>query len=252
VELLYLKCRDAKQRFLVAVLFDSGARAEEFHNIRLEDVNLPEGEKASVKITLKEEYSKTQGRTISLFWHHSLAAVKEYLAERQAVSLEPGDPIFEGNYAAAKKFLERLGRRVLKRRLHYHLFRHSSATYYADKMNRQQLCKRYGWKFSSNMPDVYISRSGMETEQLDEKFTQTKLEALNAKLMQMEQTDRIKDERVRHLEQADRIKDDHIRQLEESMRHFRVNLDAVSKVLNLNPEVDEVEAVLRRKLSHHT
>jgi len=37
VECLYSYCRTAAQKFLVAVLFDSGARAEEFHNIRFED-----------------------------------------------------------------------------------------------------------------------------------------------------------------------------------------------------------------------
>jgi hypothetical protein len=60
--------------------------------------------------------------------------------------------------------------------VHYHLFRHSSATYYASKLNRQQLCYRYGWKFSSYMPDVYISRSGMENKELDVKFASTELE----------------------------------------------------------------------------
>jgi hypothetical protein len=30
----------------------------------------------------------------------------------------------------------------------------------------------YGWKFSSDMPDIYISRAGMESKNLDEKFTQ--------------------------------------------------------------------------------
>ncbi len=29
-------------------------------------------------------------------------------------------------------------------------------------MNRQQLCVRYGWRFSSDMPDVYIKRSGID------------------------------------------------------------------------------------------
>jgi hypothetical protein len=52
-------------------------------------------------------------------------------------------------YDAARMLLHRLGRRVLNRSIHYHLFRHSSATYYADKMNRQQLCIRYSWAFSS-------------------------------------------------------------------------------------------------------
>jgi len=117
--------------------------------------------------------------------------------------------------------------------VHYHLFRHASATYYANKLNRQELCIRYGWKFSSPMPDVYIARSGMQTKALDEKFTQTELGAVNNKLVQMEQ--------------ASRIRDDQIRQLKESLRQLHLNLSAVSAVISLNPSVTDVAAILQRK-----
>lgn len=140
VERLYKHCRNAEQRFLIAVLFDSGARAEEFHNIRYEDLIMPEGRENFVKVALKQEYSKTLGRTISLYWKHSLEAVKEYLAQRLVAGMKPSDPVFQGNYSATRKFLQRLGRLVLERPVHYHLFRHSSATWYATKLNRQELC----------------------------------------------------------------------------------------------------------------
>jgi len=191
IEKLYKKCRNSQQRFLIAVLFDSGARAEEFHNIRFEDIYLPEGKENFIKIALKEEYSKTLGRTIALYWKHSVEAVKDYLAERIADGIKPADPVFSGNYSATKKQLQRLGKRVLGRPLRYHLFRHSSATFYATKLNRQELSYRYGWRFSSNMPDVYISRSGMESKQLDEKFTQTELGTLKDDYIKMEQASRI-------------------------------------------------------------
>ena len=166
-------CRTAQQRFALAVLFDSGARAEEFINIRYEDIQLPEGKENFVRLTLKEEYNKTKGRTISLYWRHSLTAVTDYLRERVAQRISPKDPVYNYLYPALRMFIGRLGRRVLKRRIRAHLFRHSSATYYATKMNRQELCYRYGWRFSSNMPDVYISRAGMESHELDQKFTAT-------------------------------------------------------------------------------
>jgi site-specific recombinase XerD len=202
IERLYRGCSKPEQRFLIAALFDSGARAEEFHNLRMEDVFLPEGRDNFVRLALKEEYSKTLGRTIALYWKYSLEAVQEYLRERRQQGAQPGDPVFVTKYPAAKKFLRRLGQRVLQRNLHHHLFRHSSATYYATKLNRQELCYRYGWKFSSNMPDIYISRAGMETKQLDEKFTQTELSEVKADLTQLEQAAKIKDDRIRQLEQA--------------------------------------------------
>jgi integrase len=233
IERLYKHCRDAKQRFLIAVLFDSGARAEEFHNIRFEDIYLPEGKENFIKIALKQEYSKTLGRTVALYWKLSFEAVKEYLAERVAEGIKPADPVFRQNYAASKKFLQRLGQRALKRPVHYHLFRHSSATRYASQLNRQELCYRYGWKFSSNMPDVYISRAGMETKALDEKFTQTELGTLKNEIVKMEQ--------------AARIKDDQIRQLEDSMNLLQQNMQTVAEVLKLNPSTADLEAALRRK-----
>jgi len=80
---LYKRCKMSSERFLIAVLFDTGARVEEFLNIRFEDIELPDKNENFVKITLKEEYSKTKGRTISLYWKYSLEAVSDFLKERQ-------------------------------------------------------------------------------------------------------------------------------------------------------------------------
>jgi hypothetical protein len=215
------------------VLFDSGARAEEFHNIRFEDIYLPEGKDNCVRIALKEEYSKTLGRTITLYWKFSLEAVKDYLAKRVRQGIKPADPVFSGNYSTARKLLERLGKRALQRSVHYHLFRHSSATFYANRLNRQELCYRYGWRFSSNMPDIYISRAGMETKQLDEKFNQTEMATLKDNMTKMEQ--------------EAKINYDRIKQLEDSVGALRNNVDTISRLLSLNPTIGEVEDTLRRK-----
>ena len=190
---LYKACKSAEERFLIAVLFDSGARAEEFHNIRKEDMELPKGD-GYVKLTLKEEYSKTKGRTISLYWNKSFEAVSDYLKQRISEGVDAKDPIFSKNYKASRKFLERLGKKVLNRSIHYHLFRHSSATYYADKLNRQQLCIRYGWRFRSPMPDRYISRTGMQDKELDEKFQAGEVNVIKEELEREKQKNKIKQE----------------------------------------------------------
>jgi len=234
VEKLFKKCRDAEQRFIVAVLFDSGARAGEFINIRYEDVQLPEGKNNFVKIALKEEYSKTKGRTISLFWRHSLSAVQDYLQERIAKGMSSKDPVFLESYDSMRMFLNRLGGKVLKRPVHPHLFRHSSATYYASKLNRQELCYRYGWKFSSEMPDVYISRAGMENRELDEKFTNTELGQLKDELAKKDQADKIKDERIKELESAIEV--------------LEKNVHTISKLLSAKPSIQAVERALKSKM----
>ncbi len=186
IEKLYKNCKNNSERFLIAVLFDSGARAEEFHNIRYEDIQLPEGKDSFVKLTLKEEYSKTRGRVISLYWKHSLEAIRDYLTERKKDGIKLNEPVFENSYDNTRQVLLRLGLKVLSKSIHYHLFRHSSSTFYASKMNRQELCYRYGWAFSSRMPDVYISRAGMENKQLDEKFNSTELEEVKTQLSKEE------------------------------------------------------------------
>lgn len=200
IEKLYRSCRSAKERFLIAILFDSGARAAEFLNIRFEDIRLPESNENYVKLTLKEEYSKTQGRTISLYWKHSIEAVKDYLQERVKENIQPDEPIYTTSYEATRNFLFRLGKRVLSRTLHPHLFRHSSATHYASKLNRQQLCYRYGWRFSSNMPDVYISRAGMSDKELDKQFSSTSIEDMKTLLEKQMLLNKIMTERQQEME----------------------------------------------------
>lgn len=173
---LFNACTTAKQRFLISVLFDAGCRAEELLNIRHEDITEPSQNFSYYKIHFKEEYSKSSGRTIGLYWNHSTGAITDYLSEKKRAN--PTAPILDDTYDAIRVFISRLGRRVLNKRVHMHLFRHSSATFYAPKMNRQQLCIRYGWKFTSDMPDVYISRAGLEEEEIQEKIHNTNLERL--------------------------------------------------------------------------
>lgn len=197
---LYKNCNSNKHRYLIAVLFDAGARASEFFNIRYEDIQLPSDKDNFVKLTLKEEYSKTKGRVISLYWKNSYEAIRDYVEERKAEGIKSNEPIFKETYDGARFFLLRLSKKILKRSLYFHLFRHSSATYYANKMNRQELCYRYGWGFSSRMPDVYISRAGMENSGLDEKFEQTELGELKSKFERQEQENKLIKERQERLE----------------------------------------------------
>jgi len=183
---LYNSCKTAKHRFLIAVLFDTGARAEEFFNIRMGDITEPDTNFPYYKINLKEEYSKTKGRNIGLYWKHSTGAVRDYMKEISGRHRDK--PVYSDTYDSARLFINRLGKKILKRRVYFHLFRHSSATHYAKILkNRQQLCYRFGWQFSSEMPDVYISRAGMEEQEVGEKIKATEIEELRKRIDQLEQ-----------------------------------------------------------------
>lgn len=232
---LYRACKNAEERFMISVLFDSGARAEEFHNIRKEDIEMPKGD-GYVKLTLKEEYSKTKGRTISLYWNKTFEAVNDYLKGRIAEGIGAKDQIFGKNYKASRKFLERLGKKVLGRSIHYHLFRHSSATYYADKLNRQQLCVRYGWRFRSPMPDRYISRIGVQDKELDEKFKGVEVKELKIQLDKEKQKREIDKQDV--AEEIKKLKEDNENKNKEMQ-------NAIDKIQELMDIVEEE----KRKLS---
>lgn len=178
IDKLYNACKRPKERYFIAVLFSSGSRAEEFHNIRYSDIAMPKGKDMYVKIRIRSEFSKTEGRTIELCYKHTLEAVKQYLTLRINEGIKPEEPVFKGNYNTMRNFLDELGKKTLGKRLNYHLFRHSCATWMASKSNRQQLCNYFGWKFSSNMPDVYIRRSGIDMQEVTEKFKATEFEEL--------------------------------------------------------------------------
>jgi hypothetical protein len=183
---------------------------------------------------LKEEYSKTLGRTVGLYWVNSLQAVKDFIDERIREGIKSDDPVYDSTYNAARLFLVRLGKRVLNKRIHFHLFRHSSATYYANKLNRQELCYRYGWRFSSRMPDTYISRSGMMEKQVEEKFSRTELAELQSKLLLQEQQNKIMAEKI----VSNETKTGEIAQkLNLLLEVFKNNMNAVKMVTKNDKEI---------------
>ncbi|MCK9595918.1 site-specific integrase [Candidatus Pacearchaeota archaeon] len=180
IKILYKSCKNNYERFLIAVLFDSGARASEFLNIRAEDITEPTTSFPYYKINFKEEYSKTKGRNVGLYWKYSTEAIKDFIRERG--ELKPKEVVFDKTYDSIRIFLTRMGKKILNKRIHFHIFRKSSASYYAVKLkSRQQLCYRYGWNFSSDVPDVYITRNQGE-EEVKENILNTSLEELSKKM----------------------------------------------------------------------
>lgn len=173
VEKLYESSKTIEGKFLIAVLFGAGCRIEEFLNLRFEDIEKPTQNNPYYRFDFKEEYSKTEGRKIGLYWKHCNEIISKYLSICE--DKEPKNQIFPKEYDAVRMFLGRLGKKALGKRVNPHLFRKSSATFYADKLNRQQLCIRFGWKFSSDMPDVYISRAGVDEEKIKDVMLNTDL-----------------------------------------------------------------------------
>ncbi|MFA4960087.1 MAG: tyrosine-type recombinase/integrase [Candidatus Pacearchaeota archaeon] len=138
-------------RFILAVLFDSGARIEEFYNIKRSDI-VKENGVYKVRIRI----SKTKPRTINLPLYPKI--IDEYL---QMNKFGEEDFLCTINYGTLRKYTNRMGKQFLSRMISPHTFRHGSATYYANHLNRFQISYRYGWSASSKMPDRYIDMNGL-------------------------------------------------------------------------------------------
>ena len=167
-------CNTLKQNFLISGLFAIGCRIEEFLNIRVRDCREVKEEIPYFIITLRDEYSKTKGRDVDLTWKDSGDVLRQWLEGME--DKNPSTPIFNSTYDGVRQLLKKIGERALNRLVTPHLIRHSSATFDASYMTHTQLCIKYGWSLSSNMPDIYIKRAGVERKNIIERFKSDKFQ----------------------------------------------------------------------------
>lgn len=155
-----------RDKTLVAVLFDSGIRVGELTAMRKKDVNL-ETIPAHIRVN-----GKTGARQIPIFFS------KPYLAQyiNTLNNYEPDEPLFcdAGSWKKMKwpmgrsgvaKVLRAIGKEAgIQKRIYPHLFRHSRASYYANKLTEQQLKQFFGWSGSSKMASTYVHLSGRDID----------------------------------------------------------------------------------------
>ncbi|MBI1935570.1 site-specific integrase [Candidatus Woesearchaeota archaeon] len=157
-----LKLRD---KLVIWILFDGGFRAEEFLSIRYSDIKDDERKNGYYK--LRTRISKTKPRTISV------PLCTELLDQWLAINKDKKDSeefLIPINYATLRKLVSRAAKAINAPWVTPHVLRHSSATYYCKKLNQYQLCLRYGWSMSSDMPKRYIDREGVEEDKVGESI----------------------------------------------------------------------------------
>lgn len=159
IELWTSKLSNLKHKALVMALFDSGARIEEFLNILMRHVTYDK-EEGSYKVRI--EFSKTKPRTIYL--PIATPFIRDYLKTYEDKD-NPNKQLFSYKYDYIRRFLKESSLKYIKKHATPHLMRHSSATFYCQKLNPFQLCYRYGWSMSSAMPQRYIDSNGLTDKQ---------------------------------------------------------------------------------------
>jgi len=183
---------------LLMFLFDSGARAEELLNIKIEDLREEQiGKDLFYKVRIR--ISKTKPRTITI------PLATPYIKNWLSIHPQGNDKtafLFPITYDYLRKILYRKGK-ILKKRIYPHLFRHSSATYYCSRINQYQLCYRYGWSMSSRQPQRYIDREGVEEEKTAEIIKYDELgkvrkenELLKEDIQKLKESDKIVAEKL--------------------------------------------------------
>lgn len=153
-----------KEKAMVWTLFETGARAEEFLNVRIRHIT-----DKGTHFTVRIEYPKTYKRSPPVFEAVFRVQGVSYLKKWLEIHPKKNDPhaqLFSVHYRWLCDFLKDLGKRALNKPVTPQLLRDSRATFLAKKkVGRYQMCKLMGWTMSSRMPDRYIDRAGVSEEE---------------------------------------------------------------------------------------
>ena len=140
---------DLKRKALIWVTFDSGFRESELLNCRLSDIE--KNNDGIYYITCR--YSKTKPRTVSLPYSSEL--LDRWLNEHPEKNNQNAQ-LWQISRIGFYKTVKRYGKKTHNQNITVHMLRHTSATFWAPKLDRTTFCKRFGWSYNSKMPDRYI------------------------------------------------------------------------------------------------
>lgn len=163
VEEILRGCSSLRDRLLIEILIETGARHGELFHMRIKDVQFDEH---SPILYLR---GKTGTRTRRLF--HAGPDLIAYLSfHPDRKNPEAKFWIGKGNkplqYQGMYKIVQRLGRRTLRRSIYPHGFRHTAATEDVKKFTDREMMIRYGWN-RAEMVGVYAHLSGRDVDEKD-------------------------------------------------------------------------------------
>ena len=158
--------KSVRDRAIIALLFDAGVRAGELLGMKRKDVDLS-GEMGHITVNGKTGMRRVPIKFSTKYLGQYLDLINDY---------KPGDPLWQAGGVHVNKGvpLDRGGlSMILKRaanganigkRMYPHLFRHSRASNYANKLTEQQLKAFFGWTGDSKMTATYVHLSGRDID----------------------------------------------------------------------------------------
>ena len=159
-------CNHPRDKAFLSVLFETGARIGEISSLQM--MNIKFDDKGGI-LSVEGKTGKRDVRIIS-----SVPYLSTWLENHPYKNI-PEAPVWTPNrystgpkvmsYDAFSKTISRAFKRAgIDKRCNPHYFRHSRASYLANRLNEFQMDQYLGWVQGSNMPSTYIH---MSSSQLD-------------------------------------------------------------------------------------
>ncbi len=190
-------------KLLTLILFDSGFRIAEMLSVRKKDLTWEEYDGTKKCFWIKCNISKTYVRKIPipLFTEE----IQQFYNSTYFKGLSDEELLINKRYSTVRKILDERSQKILHRRITPHLFRHSSATFYARELDGDtlKLAHRYGWSLSSDELKTYVRMSGA-------------YERASAKKVYENETGKLKER---------------IGELEEELMNFRKNMNEIKMII---------------------
>src|SRR3989344_305698 len=150
-ELLYLvdNIPNIRDRIIVKILYDTGARVSEITNLKLKDVDLDTRE---IQVMGKGRKPRV------VFIQNSTSDMLNNFINDQKI-LSPNSPIFSITPMTVWYNLKKYGREIISRDLHPHMLRHSRLQHMADEGIDSFAIKSYAGHSDIGTTQIYVKAS---------------------------------------------------------------------------------------------
>jgi site-specific recombinase XerD len=167
VKLMIDSAENKRDKALIALLWDIGARISEIGNLNVKDIKFDD---VGISILVN---GKTGPRKVRAVW--SIDYLNDWLKVHPGQN-NPEAPLWFNfakkivkleamQYGAIRMQLTKISRKAgISKKIHPHLFRHSRCTYMAKYLTEAQMDAYFGWIQGSDMPSIYVHLSGRDID----------------------------------------------------------------------------------------